>query len=84
MNKPTSVANMLFALTPKDHTIAIANKDLLAMDSIAQVRNENTVCYEFAALRRPIHLLFSLKAYELSVFLLHNITNDGDDDVYVT
>ena len=36
-DKPTSVTSMLFAITPKDHTVAIANKDSSAMDSIALV-----------------------------------------------
>ena len=40
MDKPTSVASMLFAVTPKDQTVAIANKDSLEMDLIAQVRKQ--------------------------------------------
>ena len=40
MDKPTSVTSMPFAITPEDHTVAIANKDSLAMDSLAPVRKQ--------------------------------------------
>ena len=52
MEKLTSVTRMLFAVTPKDHTVAIANKDSLAMDSTAHVRKTKIVnAKAFAALR---------------------------------
>ena len=35
--KPTSVTSMPLATTPKDHSVAIANQDSLAMDSTAPV-----------------------------------------------
>ena len=38
MDKPITVTDMQFAITPKDHTVAIANKGSLVMDSIAPVR----------------------------------------------
>ena len=38
MDKPTHVIGMPFAITPKDHIVAIANKDSLVMDSLAPVR----------------------------------------------
>ena len=38
MDKPTPVTGMQFAVTPTDHTVAIANKGSLVMDSIAPVR----------------------------------------------
>ena len=41
MSKPTSVTRMQFAITPKDHTVAIANKDSLVMDSLAPVRKQS-------------------------------------------
>ncbi|KAK2547036.1 hypothetical protein P5673_033195 [Acropora cervicornis] len=40
MDKPTSVTRMQFAVTPKDHTVAIANEDSLVMDSLAPVRKQ--------------------------------------------
>ena len=41
MDKATSVTRMQFALTLKDHTVAIANKDSLAMDSLEPVRKQS-------------------------------------------
>ena len=38
MDKLIAVTDMQFAITPKDHTVAIANKGSLVMDSIAPVR----------------------------------------------
>ena len=43
MDKPTPVTGMQFAVTPKDHTVAIANKGSLVMDSIAPVRIQITM-----------------------------------------
>ena len=36
-DKLTSVTSMPFAITPKDHSVAIANKDSMMMDSTAPV-----------------------------------------------
>ena len=41
MDKPIPVTGMQFAITPKDHTVAIANKDSLVMDSFAPVRKQS-------------------------------------------
>ena len=48
MDKLTSVTRMLFAVTPKDHIVAIADKDSLAMDSTAHVSNKNSECKGFS------------------------------------
>ena len=40
MDKPIAVTSMQFAITPKDHIVAIATKDSLVMDSFAPVRKQ--------------------------------------------
>ena len=82
-DKSTSVTTMPFAVTSKDHTVAIANKDSLAMDSIAHVRKRKKQFMLTLCCTSIMCLLFSLKAFDLCVLLVHDITNDDNDDVYV-
>ena len=81
-DKSTSVTSMPFAITSKDHTVAVANKDSLATDSIVHVRKQKQ-CMLRLCCTSITHLLFSLKVFDMCVLLVHDKTNDDDDDFYV-
>ena len=68
---------MPFSVTLKEHTVAIANKDSLAMVSFAHAKKQKqfmlrTFCPSM------MHLLFLIKSFDLCVLLVHNMTIHHD------
>ena len=72
-DKSISVTSMPFSVTLKKDTVAIVNKDSLAMVSFAHAKKQKQF------MLRPccpsmMHLLFLIKSSDLCVLLVHNMT----------